>query len=51
MLSNQDVSDGSKLVKDIKNFRLNHEGQGVYVFSPLYLFPQFSHEIEFSLTL
>ncbi|CAL9230854.1 unnamed protein product [Arabidopsis halleri] len=31
MLSNQDVSDGSKLVKDIKNFRLNHEGQGVEV--------------------
>lgn len=31
MLSNRDVSGGSKLVKDIKN----HEGQGVYVFSPL----------------
>ncbi|XP_010454181.1 PREDICTED: glycosylphosphatidylinositol anchor attachment 1 protein isoform X2 [Camelina sativa] len=27
MLSNRDVSDGSKLVKDIKNYRLNHEGQ------------------------
>ncbi|KAL1203324.1 hypothetical protein V5N11_029212 [Cardamine amara subsp. amara] len=31
MLSNRDASDGSKLVKDIKNFRLNHEGQGVEV--------------------
>ncbi|ESQ41923.1 hypothetical protein EUTSA_v10012831mg [Eutrema salsugineum] len=31
MLSHRDVSDGSKLVKDIKNFRLNHEGQGVEV--------------------
>ncbi|KFK26155.1 hypothetical protein AALP_AA8G210600 [Arabis alpina] len=31
MLSNRDVSDGSKLVNNIKNFRLNHEGQGVEV--------------------
>ncbi|EOA20071.1 hypothetical protein CARUB_v10000352mg [Capsella rubella] len=31
MLSNRDVSAGSKLVKDIKNFRLSHEGQGVEV--------------------
>ncbi|CAN7140712.1 unnamed protein product [Brassica rapa subsp. narinosa] len=31
MLSHRDVSDGSKLVNDIKSFRLNHEGQGVEV--------------------
>ncbi|KAJ4882487.1 GPI transamidase component family protein / Gaa1-like family protein [Raphanus sativus] len=32
MLSHRDVADGSKLVKDITNFRLNHdEGQGVEV--------------------
>uniref|UniRef100_A0A1J3IAN1 Glycosylphosphatidylinositol anchor attachment 1 protein n=1 Tax=Noccaea caerulescens TaxID=107243 RepID=A0A1J3IAN1_NOCCA len=31
MLSHRDVSDGSRLVKDIKNLRLNHEGQGVEV--------------------
>lgn len=29
MLSHRDVSDGSKLVNDVKNFRLNHEGHGV----------------------
>ncbi|KAG2311812.1 hypothetical protein Bca4012_026282 [Brassica carinata] len=31
MLSHRHVSDGRKMVKDINNFRLNHQGKGVEV--------------------